>query len=85
MLVCLVTGGNEEREEIWAVCQERRLDCRTAIFRVLIQSLETCIKTNSKKMDTLTDRTLFYMSQIQVIQEVAIMPDRKAFYVSAAG
>jgi hypothetical protein len=35
-------------------------------------------------MDTLTDCALFYMSHIQVIQEVAIMQDRKPFYVSAA-
>jgi hypothetical protein len=35
-------------------------------------------------MDTLTDCTLFYMSHVPVIQEVAFMQDRKPFYVSAA-
>jgi len=35
-------------------------------------------------MDTLTDYTLFYMNQIQVIEQVAIMPDRKLFYVSCS-
>jgi hypothetical protein len=58
MLVCLAAGGSKERERGGVGClPRRRLDCWTAIFRVLVvHSLETCIKTNKKKKDGYLNR-----------------------------
>jgi hypothetical protein len=44
----------------------RQLDC-------YFQNPETCIRTNRKKRDTLTECTLFYMKKIQAIEQVSVV------------
>lgn len=55
----------------------RLLDC-------YFQRPDSCIRTNRKKMDALTDCTFIHMNQVQVIRHVAIMSDREQVYVSGS-
>ena len=67
--MCLVFGGKEggrglEREKRSGSLPRkgaRQLD-------YYFQNPETCITTNRKKTDTLTECALFYMKKIQVIE-----------------
>jgi hypothetical protein len=88
MLVALVFYGNvvvKKREGREVGCLPRKaarlLDC---YFQSPDSEIRDSIRTNRKKMDTLTDCALFYMSQIQVIRQVAIMPHRKLVHASGS-